>query len=95
MSEPNTTAAELEFDARRWIDDREYRARFDAQERQRWSPETRAFFDDIHRQMAADEQWIAAGMRQERREEVARRLRIVPRRSSPARVINIATRQPD
>lgn len=91
MSEPTATTTELAFDARRYIDDR---ARIDAQERRKWSPETLAFFDDIQRRRAANEQWIAAGMRQERREEVARRLRIVPRRTGPAQVVSIASRQP-
>ena len=41
------------------------------------------------------ESWIVAGMRQERREEVARRLRLFPRhRSSPPQAISIATRHP-
>jgi hypothetical protein len=93
MSEPAATT-ELEFDARRWINDRQYRARFDAQEWQKRSPEARAFHEAMQRRSAEREAWIEAGMRQERREEVARRLGLVPCRSGPARVISMATRQP-
>jgi hypothetical protein len=94
LSEPTAATTELEFDARRWINDREYRARYDAQEWERRGPEARAFHEAMQRQSDEREAWIEAGMRQERREEIARRLGLAPRRSGPARVISMATRQP-
>ena len=94
MSEAATTPAETEFDARRYIDDRDYRARFDAQEWQRRGPEWMAHLEAVRQRRAALREWYDAGMRQERREELARRFGIVPHRSGPAQVVSIATRQP-
>jgi hypothetical protein len=48
------------------------------------SPEARAFRDGLQRRQVERELWIAAGMRQERREDVARCLRLLPtRRNAP------------
>jgi hypothetical protein len=80
--------------ARRWINDREYRARYDAQEWQKRSPKARAFHEAMQRRQVERENWIEAGMRQERREETARRVGLARRRSGPPQVVSIATRQP-
>jgi len=72
--------------ARRWINDREYRARYDAQEWQKRSPEARALHEAMQRRQVERENWIEAGMRQERREETARRLGLARRRSGPPQV---------
>ena len=85
----------LDNDCCRVYNDSEYRARYDAQEWQKRSPEARAFHEAMQRRQVERENWIEAGMRQERRKEVARRLRLFPpRRSSRPQVISIATRQP-
>jgi hypothetical protein len=95
MSEPTATTDELEFESRRYIEDREYRARYDAQEWRKRSPQSRAFHEGLQRRNDELEKWIEAGMRQERREETARRLGFFPtRRRGPAQVISIATRRP-
>ena len=95
MRKPNAPSREPEFDHRRYVADPEYRARYDAQSRQKSSPETRALFENMKRQAEDREAWIRAGMKQERREELARRLRFFPPdRNASAPVISIATRQP-
>jgi hypothetical protein len=63
MSEPNATTTELPCDARRWINDREYHARYDAQKWLKRSPEARAFHEAMQRRQVERENWIEAGMR--------------------------------